>query len=317
MSTFSLSKPWGFRLSAAQDYYARFTPGSGMAAASLDRLTLAFRLDGTFAPVLVALREEGDRLLVELAGEADPGALAKQLGRILGLEADTRAWFALGESDLVVGDLQREVPGFLSAANASPYDAATWAVISPRMNQQQAARIKQALARELGDALELNDRRHFVFPSPERLRTLERFPGLSEEKIARLRGVAQAACDGLLDAEHLRDLGEARALAELQRLRGVGPWAASHIYFRGAAPCDGLPIAEPRVLHGLAQAYRLRSPSLATFQRIAVGWRPFRAWVCVLLMRHLGAAASWHVPELDDERARGGRAPLRRAPPAA
>ena len=95
--------------------------------------------------------------------------------------------------DLVVGDLQREFPGFLSAAQASPYDAATWAVISPRMNQQQAARIKQALARELGDALELNGRTHFVFPSPERLRTLERFPGLSEEKVARLRGVAQAA----------------------------------------------------------------------------------------------------------------------------
>jgi len=296
MSTFSLLKPWGFRLSAARDFYASFTPGSGMAAVALDRLTLAFRLDGTFAPVLVELREEGDRLLAELAGDAEPRVLAKQLGRILGLEADTRAWFALGESDLVVGDLQREHPGFLSAAKASPYDAATWAVISPRMNQQQAARIKQAMARELGDALVLNERTHFVFPSPERLRALERFPGLSDEKIARLRGVAQAACDGLLDAEHLRDLGEARALAELQKLRGVGPWAASHIYFRGAAPCDGLPFAEPRVLHGLAQAYRLRSPSLATFQRIAVGWRPFRAWVCVLLMRHLNATVGWHVP---------------------
>jgi DNA-3-methyladenine glycosylase II len=317
MVTFSLQIPPGFRLSAASEYYARFTPGSGMAAAALDRLTLAFRLDGSFAPVLVALREEGGRLLVELAGDAEPSAVARQLGRILGLEADARAWFALGESDLVVGDLQREFPGFLSAAKASPYDAATWAVISPRMNQQQAARIKQALARDLGDELVLNERAQFVFPSPERLRTLERFPGLSEEKIARLRSVAQAACDGLLDAETLRDLGEARALAELQRIRGVGPWAASHIYFRGAAPCDGLPTAEPRVLHGLAAAYRLRSPSLATFQRIAVGWRPFRMWVCVLLMRHLAATAGWHAPGLDEERARAGRALLRRTSPAA
>jgi len=317
MATFSLQKPPGFRLSAAQEFYAHFTPGSGMAAAALDRLTLAFRLDGTFAPVVVALREQHDELLVEFAGDADPGAIAKQLGRILGLEADAAVWFALGESDLVVGDLQREFPGFLSAANASPYDAATWAVISPRMNQQHAARVKQAMARELGDALELNGKTHFVFPSPERLRALERFSGLSEEKIARLRGVAQAARDGLLDAEHLRELGEARALLELQKLRGVGPWAASHIYFRGAAPCDGLPTAEPRVLHGLAAAYRLRSPSVATFQRIAAGWRPFRMWVCVLLMRHLARSVAWHAPGLDEERARAGRALLPRASPAA
>src|SRR5207248_1460604 len=99
-------------------------------------------------------------------------------------------------------------------------------------------RIKQAMAQQLGDAVELNGRTHFAFPSPERLRALECFPGLSDEKITRLRGVAQAACDGLLAAERLRAMGEARALAELQQLRGVGPWAASHIYFRGAAPPD-------------------------------------------------------------------------------
>jgi len=317
MSMFSLQKPRGFRLSAATEFYANFRPGSGMAAAALDRLTLAFRLDGTFAPVVVALREKDDQLLVEFAGEAKASAVASQLGRILGLEADAGAWFALGESDLVVGDLQREFPGFLSAAQASPYDAATWAMIAPRMNQQQAARIQQALAHEWGDALELNGKTHFVFPSPQQLRVLERFPGLSEEKLARLRGVAQAACDGLLDADYLRDLGEARALSELQRLRGVGPWAASHIYFRGAAPCDGLPTAEPRVLHGLAAAYRLRSPSLATLQRIATGWRPFRAWVCVLLLRHLAATTGWHAPGLDEERVRAGRALLRVTPPAA
>jgi len=312
-----MRKPLGFRVSAAAEFYRNFTPGSGMAAAALDTLTLAFRLDGTYEPVAVALREREEQLWIEVAGDAPHAAVAKQLGRILGLDADAAAWLELGERDLVVGELQRQFHGFFSAAKASPYDAATWAVISPRMNQQQAARIKQALAREWGDALTIDGRTHFVFPSPERLRALERFPGLSEEKIARLRGVAEAACEGLLDADRLRELGEARALSELQKLRGVGPWAASHIYFRGAAPCDGLPLAEPRVLHGLASAYRLRSPSLATFQRIAVGWRPFRMWVCVLLMRHLAATAGWHAPGLDEERVRAGQALLRRTLPAA
>ena len=56
MSKISLPKPVGFRLSAARDYYANFTPGSGMAAADThERLTLAFRLDGTFAGPVTCL----------------------------------------------------------------------------------------------------------------------------------------------------------------------------------------------------------------------------------------------------------------------
>jgi 3-methyladenine DNA glycosylase/8-oxoguanine DNA glycosylase len=87
----------------------------------------------------------------------------------------------------------------------------------------------------------------------------------------------------------------------------VGPWAASHIYFRGAAPADALPTAEPRVLHGLGDAYGIASPSVETFVRIAEGWRPFRMWVCVLLSRHLARVGGWSAPGLAKERAAAGR----------
>jgi DNA-3-methyladenine glycosylase II len=317
MKRLATRKPIGFSLRAAAEFYSCFTPASGMAAGTKEQLTLTFRLDGSFAPVAVTVREESRSLLVEVAGTDDLATLERQLARILGLDADSVAWFTLGETDLVVGELQRQFPGFLSAAQASPYDAATWAVIAHRMNQEQAARIRLALAREFGDTVESGDRIHCVFPGPAELAVLDRFPGLTQEKVARLRGVAQAALNGLLDAERLRRMGEARAVSELQSLRGIGPWAASHIYFRGAAPHDGLPLAEPRLLQGLASAYRLRSPSIETFQRVASGWRPFRTWVCVLLLRHLSQAAGWQAPGLALERAEVGRELARRAMPAA
>ncbi len=119
MSMFFMRKPLGFRLSAAAEFYRNFTPGSGMAAAALDTLTLAFRLDGSYAPVAVALRERGDELSIEVAGDANERAVAQQLGRILGLEANAEAWLELGERDLVVGELQRQFHGFFSAAKAS------------------------------------------------------------------------------------------------------------------------------------------------------------------------------------------------------
>jgi 3-methyladenine DNA glycosylase/8-oxoguanine DNA glycosylase len=333
MTRFTIKRPHGFRLAAATDFYSGFTPGSGMAtggnpshaaASSSDQLTFAFGLDGSFAPVAASLREEDETIVVEASGSGDAHAIEKQLARVLGLDADGDAWMALGKKNATVGKLQNEFPGFFTAAKASPYDAATWAVIAPRMNMKQASKIKMAIARELGNAVELNGKTHHVFPSPRALAQLEKFPGLSDEKTARLRAVAEAAKNDVLDVDRLRAMSAGDALRELQKIRGVGPWAASHIYFRGAALPDALPTVEPRVLHGYADAAGVDVPSEADFEKIAVSWRPFRMWVCILLSRHLAGTDKWKSPMLQKERAVSGKALTqklrkkeRRAPTAA
>jgi DNA-3-methyladenine glycosylase II len=307
MTTATIPKPRAFSLRAASDFYAGFVPGSGMAAAALDGLTLAFRLDGTFDAVAVALREEGDTIVAEFAGTTDATSMTRQVARILGLDADGEAWSSMGRRDPVVGRLQAEFPGFFTAAKPSPYEAAVWGVIAPRMHIGAAAKLKMGIALEHGDAVELHGRTHHVFPSPTAVGRIERVAGLPDEKLARLKGIGRAALDGKLDAGRLRAMTESVALAELQALRGVGPWTASHIFYRGAAPHDALPTTEPRVLHGLAHAYGLESASQETLERLGERWRPFRMWVCVLLSRHLARAGGWNAPGLAKERAAAGR----------
>ena len=70
---------------------------------------------------------------------------------------------------------------------------------------------------------------------------------------------------------------------------------------------DALPSAEPRVLHGFAEAYGTEVPSYEAFTKLANGWRPFRMWVSVLLSRTLAASGGWQKPELARERASAGR----------
>jgi DNA-3-methyladenine glycosylase II len=305
--TLDLDKPSGFSLRAAADFYAGFLPGSGMAVAATDRLTLAFRLDHSFEAVAVELRETRDSVLAEVAGTRDAGRVAKQVARMLGLDADGDAWLEVGRRDPVVGKLQREFPGFFTAAKPSPYDAAVWGVISPRMNMRAAAKLKLELCEREGDGVELFGRAHHVFPSPAALLALRGFPGLPAIKLERLHGVARAALDGKLDAERLRAMPVEVALAELRKLPGVGSWTASHILFRGAALQDAVPPVEPRLLHGLADAYGIASPSPEKLLLIAQAWRPFRMWVCVLLARHLANIGGWHRPGLAAERAALGQ----------
>jgi DNA-3-methyladenine glycosylase II len=257
--------------------------------------------------VVVSLREQGNSLVAELAGSDDEQGVRTQLARMLGLEAVAEAWLALGARVPLVGMLQHEFPGFFTATKASPYDAAVWSVIAPRTQMEQAARLKMAIARAHGTEVALHGRTHHVFPEPRVLVELEQFPGLHAEKAARLRAVGRAALDGLLDAERLRAMPEWEALARLQTIRGVGPWSASHIYYRGAAPMDALPAVEPRILHGLAHASGVAVPTAQAFARAAEAWRPFRMWVSVLLSRHLAKSGGWHAPGLAKERAEAGK----------
>ncbi len=223
--TVRLPRPRNFALHAASEFFAGFTPGSGMAAAGQPGrggLTLAFRLDRTFEAVAVSLRQEDQCIVLEHAGTSDGGAVRRQVARILGLDADADAWEAVGRAEPVVGRLQREFAGFFTAAKPSPYDAAIWAVISIRMPMTAAAALKTRIAREHGDTVALGDGRYPVFPAPGTLLRIGRIAGLADVKLARMKGIAEAALDGRLDAERLRAMPEQEALAALQRLPGLG-----------------------------------------------------------------------------------------------
>jgi len=297
-----VKQPKGFSLAAASRFYEGFIPGSGMAVAEPTQLTLAFRLDGSFEAIAVALSHSSDAIALDIAGTRDELAVVRQVTRILGLDADGDAWSDVGRRDPVVGRLQSEFEGFFTAAKSSPYDAATWGILAARSSIRSAAKLKMQIARTYGDAIAIGHRLHHVFPSPHVVSTLRQIPGLAQKKLVRLRAVADAALEGRLDPDRLRAMAPADALADLQRVRGVGAWTASHIYFRGAAPPDGLPMTEPRVLRGWALAAGVPRPTLDAFARAAERWRPFRMWIAILLARHLATSGEWNAPGIARER---------------
>jgi DNA-3-methyladenine glycosylase II len=147
------------------------------------------------------------------------------VARILSLDHDGEEWIAVGERDAVIGRLQREHPGLRPVLFHSPYEAAIWAVISSRRPAPAAAHVRRRLSDELGATFEVGGVAIAAFPLPQRLLDeLEPGPGLTEEKVDRLRGVARAALERRLDPAWMRAMKPAAALAELQTLRGIGPF---------------------------------------------------------------------------------------------
>jgi DNA-3-methyladenine glycosylase II len=188
----------------------------------------------------------------------------------------------------------------------SPYEAAAWTLIGRRATMTQAARIKTRLARELGEAVEIDGSVVHAFPGPHRLASLDAFPGLSDLKVGYLRDLGERASSGVLDAAYLRSLPYGRAMTVLQdQVSGIGPFSAELILLRGAGVADRLPIHEPRLGKAVALAYGLaQPPTTEKLETMGKAWRPYRTWVALLLRTYLedeGSETQEKTGSTDDE----------------
>jgi DNA-3-methyladenine glycosylase II len=248
-----------------------------------DGIRMTFLLDGRFDPVAVDLRFADGALRGAVAGSDDSVAVERQVARVFSLDVDGTEYPAVGRRDAAVGRLMEALPGLRPVCFTSPYETATWAVMSQRISMRQAAAIKARLIAEHGHPLQLGGVEVRCFPSPERLLEVESVAGLAGEKVERLHGVARAALDGLLDSDRLRALGDEAGPASVRVIPGIGPFWASGIYLRGCGiqdvfPDEPISIAALGRLHGLGD-----QPNPEQLSRLTEPYSPFRMWVCFLL----------------------------------
>jgi DNA-3-methyladenine glycosylase II len=277
-----------FSLRAAAEF--GFGPNEGRPPPFDGVMRLAFGVDGGqgYAGAVLRQPEADGPVQVELTlrAGADAEAALAQTARIVSLDHDGTEFARVGDRDPILGALQRAHPGQRPVLFQSPYEAAAWSIISSRRPASQGAQVRQALSEERGETFELDGRTLFAFPQPERLQEIgDEFPGLNSAKVQRLRALARAAIGGDLDVERLQGLGSERALEEVQRLNGIGPFYAGLIVVRGTGFADAmLHTPERKGLAHTARFYGLDGPlGPDELAALAERWRPFRTWAIVLI----------------------------------
>jgi DNA-3-methyladenine glycosylase II len=226
-------------------------------------------------------------------GASDLAAVQRQVERFLSLDHDGDEFLAVGQRDPVIGRLQAAAPGLRPPLFYSPYEAAAWAVLSARRPAAQMRQVRDRLGQAHGATFDLAGQQLPAFPVPEALLAIESFPGLPPEKIERLHGVARAALDGLLDPARLLALGPERAAAEVQAIKGIGPFYSELIVIRATGFADVLPASEPKALALAGDLYGLGGPATPDqLRELAEPWRPFRTWAAVLIRAVTGRLAS-------------------------
>lgn len=261
--------PWS--LPTCRAFWEGFTPAA-LPLHRGDALATVFLVEADWSRAEAALRQDGTTAVVEVTGDGDLDAAAAQVARFLALDVDASGWPEVGRRDPVIGTVQAELPGLRPCGFHSPYEAAVWTVISQRIRVPQAAKLRSHLADRYGEGGSL--------PAPAVLRGLDlALPGRKTEF---LHAVAEAALDGVLDGAALRAVPAEEAVARVQEVKGLGPFAAELVVLRGANAPDAVPTHEPLLEEEVATRYG----EDAALADVSDAWRPFRTWAAV----HLRAA---------------------------
>ena len=254
--TFTITPSGPFSLAEA----ATFGFGQRAAGAWDGVMRLAFCLDGYTAQVGVEVRQDDAGVVhgtVSGPAGTDLDAVRGQVARVLSLDHDGEEFTRIGERDPVIGRLQQIAPGLRPPLFYSPYEAAAWSVLSARRPARQM--MARQAAPERGAWRGLRPGRPARSPPSRRLRhccASRHLPVSRPTSWAGCTASPNAAIAGQLDAAHLLALGPDAAAAELQQIKGIGPFYSSLIVIRGTGFADVLPVAEPQGARSHRQALR-------------------------------------------------------------
>jgi DNA-3-methyladenine glycosylase II len=154
------------------------------------------------------------------------------------------------------------------------------AVLSQQISVAAARSIAGRVRERFGDPLRPED---ILGAADEELRGL----GLSRQKVAYLRDLAERTGDGL-PLGRLSRMPDEKVIEALTVVKGIGVWTAQMYLMFRLGRRDVFPVGDLGIRSAMKRAYRMRgAPSPERLRRVATPWRPWRTVACWYLWQSL------------------------------
>lgn len=156
-------------------------------------------------------------------------------------------------------------------------------LLSAVVGQQISNSAANAIRARLEAAMPCGTPRGFLGLSEGDLRAV----GLSGQKIAYGRGLAEACAEGRLDPAAIGAMGDEDAIATISALKGFGRWSAEVYLLFAHARRDVFPAADLALAASATHLLELADrPKEKPFRELAETWAPYRGLAARLLWHH-------------------------------
>ncbi|MEO5814087.1 MAG: hypothetical protein ABIT20_02290 [Gemmatimonadaceae bacterium] len=218
-------------------------------------------LAGSPKPVIVRAMQlpHDDLLRITIEGASGTESEVLTLVRcMLGTDRDVSAFNRSAAQLPWLAPLIARMDGVKPPRYPTLWEACANAVVFQQVSLRAASAIMHRLVVALGRSVEIDGVPVplYAFPDVESVQgapdILLRALGLSANKIATLRRVAEALASHTLDATMLEECTSADAAAMLRQIKGIGPWTAAVILLRGLGRMDVFPANDTSVASNIA-----------------------------------------------------------------
>lgn len=126
--------------------------------------------------------------------------------------------------------------------------------------------------------------------TPEKVLALSvddmRSAGVSRQKAGYLHATAQAIVDGAVDLAHIHGLDDAAVIAELTKLKGIGPWTAEMFLMFTLGRPDIYSYLDLGLTRGFESVYGKTGATRLDMEPIVAEWSPYRTYAALALWHH-------------------------------
>lgn len=216
-------------------------------------------LSGPPGPLIVRATQIRHEASLSITVEGDKSNDVDTLNVIremLGCDRDLSEFDQAAAQISWLAPLVRRMRGVKPPRYPTLWEACANAIVFQQVSLRAASSIMHRLIVALGQSVESDGARLYVFPTMESVReaddNLLRAAGLSASKLGALRRVGHAIESGALDVERLRQCTSSDAAETLCGIKGIGPWTAAVILLRGLGRLDVFPANDTSVASNIA-----------------------------------------------------------------
>jgi DNA-3-methyladenine glycosylase II len=162
------------------------------------------------------------------------------------------------------------------------FEALVDSIIEQQISLQVATGLERKMIKQFGEALTLEDKVYFAYPTPQALanaslESLTRL-GLSHRKAEYVKEISRLVTLGKLDLEKFKKYEEtSKVVNELDAIRGVGAWTAELTVLRSMQKWDAMP-ADDVGLRRIIAHYYCKDEKITAVQarQVAEPWGKWR-----------------------------------------
>ncbi|PEJ46976.1 DNA-3-methyladenine glycosylase [Bacillus wiedmannii] len=220
-------------------------------------------------------------------------AVANYVTEWFDLNTDLAPFYQLAKLDPLLRCPTQKFYGLRTLGIPDLFEALSWGIIGQQINLTYAYTLKRRLVETFGSYVEWDDKKHWIFPSPETIAHLHvedlKNLKMTTRKCEYVIGVAKLITEGKLSKEFLLQIQNIKiAEKQLTAIHGIGPWTANYVLMR----CLRFPSAFPIDDVGLHNAIKCitgseSKPTKHEIKDFAANWTNWESYATFYLWRVL------------------------------